>query len=205
MHEIDFEKIITRNVTDYYEACPSTDPLDRMEYFYIKKFLKYRLDANDRCAMAFSIEARVPFCDERVIEVSLSIPPALNLKDGTEKAVLREAFRDILPKEIAERRKYALPESKDVALYRMILAAFDQQILQADESLWTILNQEHALELRNLAEQKIIQLEHGEISDQVLTAEIPLTEPVEFRIKHLFLLLTCMRWHRLYFVEKVFS
>ena len=103
---------------------PSTNPMEQMEYYYAKKFLKYRLDANDRCAMAHSMEARVPFCDNEVVRASLAVPPALNLHgDTTEKEVLRRAFEDILPAEIARRPKYALPESRDVRLYRLILSS----------------------------------------------------------------------------------
>ena len=48
----DFEAAIPFDLDEYYNACPSTNPMEQMEYYYAKKFLKYRLDANDRCAMA---------------------------------------------------------------------------------------------------------------------------------------------------------
>ena len=51
----------------------------------------------------------MPFCDNEVVRASLAVPPALNLHgDTTEKEVLRRAFEDILPAEIARRPKYAL-------------------------------------------------------------------------------------------------
>jgi hypothetical protein len=31
-----------------------------MQYLYVKRFLKYRLDANDRCSMANTIELYLP-------------------------------------------------------------------------------------------------------------------------------------------------
>lgn len=58
----------------------------------------------DRNSMAFSIEARVPLLDRRVVELAMSIPIEEKIRDGRLKAVLREAFRDIVPKAILDRR-----------------------------------------------------------------------------------------------------
>jgi|GEM_PF-355222 len=202
---VSFGSIIERNIEEYYEACPSEDALDRMEYYYIKKFLKYRLDANDRCAMAHSVEARVPFCDNNVIELSLKIPHSQNLVDGTEKAVLRNAFADLLPEEITHRRKYALPESKDLGLYKIIVDELNKNIQQTDSRVWKTLNKDYIMQLAHTARRKIDELEETEKGIGELTSEIPLTSKVEFRIKHAFLALTFLRWFQLYFVERVFA
>lgn len=66
------------------------------------------LRADDRMCMAFGIEARSPFLDYRIVEFAFSIPDEAKIRFNhstkfTTKYILREAFKDILPKEIVLR------------------------------------------------------------------------------------------------------
>jgi len=54
--------------------------------------------------MAWSIEAREPFLDFRLVEFALGIPDELKISNGRLKAVLREAMRPYLPQKIVDRR-----------------------------------------------------------------------------------------------------
>lgn len=58
----------------------------------------------DRNSMAFSIEARVPLLDRRMVELAMSIPVDEKIRDGRLKAILRDAVRDLVPKAIFDRR-----------------------------------------------------------------------------------------------------
>jgi asparagine synthase (glutamine-hydrolysing) len=61
----------------------------------------------DKASMSVSIEARVPYLDQRVAEVAYRIPKKLLLAEGTEKAVLRNVARRfrLLPEETLARPK----------------------------------------------------------------------------------------------------
>jgi asparagine synthase (glutamine-hydrolysing) len=59
----------------------------------------------DRASMAHSLEARVPFLDHRVVERAARMPDEFKIRGGETKRVLREAFRDRIPPEIARRPK----------------------------------------------------------------------------------------------------
>lgn len=59
----------------------------------------------DREEMAHSIEARLPFLDHELFEEARSIPVDLKLRQGLEKAVLRDAAQGILPDDFRLRRK----------------------------------------------------------------------------------------------------
>ena len=64
----------------------------------------------DRAMMGNSINYRTPFLDTRVIALALQLPVRWKIHDAggsrlIEKYILREAFRDILPKPIYERQK----------------------------------------------------------------------------------------------------
>ncbi|MDD1653676.1 MAG: asparagine synthase (glutamine-hydrolyzing) [Methanomicrobiales archaeon] len=54
----------------------------------------------DRNAMAFSIESRVPFLDHRVAENLAAQPENRRIRGGVTKWILREAIRGIVPDEI---------------------------------------------------------------------------------------------------------
>jgi asparagine synthase (glutamine-hydrolysing) len=59
----------------------------------------------DKLTMAHSVEARVPFLDRRFAETAYRVPFALKRKGGIEKAALREAMKDLLPREVLYRPK----------------------------------------------------------------------------------------------------
>jgi asparagine synthase (glutamine-hydrolysing) len=61
------------------------------------------LHYEDRSAMAFSVEARVPFLDHRLVEWLMSLPPEFKLRRGVTKVVLRDAMAGILPEEVRVR------------------------------------------------------------------------------------------------------
>jgi asparagine synthase (glutamine-hydrolysing) len=57
----------------------------------------------DRNSMRFSVEARNPFLDYRIVELGLGLPPRDLLHQGRSKWVVREAMRDVLPQMIVDR------------------------------------------------------------------------------------------------------
>jgi asparagine synthase (glutamine-hydrolysing) len=65
----------------------------------------------DRMSMAHSIETRVPLLDHKLVEFAATIPPEMNLRNGTTKYVLKQAMRGILPDGIIDRPKqgFAVP------------------------------------------------------------------------------------------------
>ncbi len=54
----------------------------------------------DRDSMAFSIEARVPFLDHRLVEFVFSLPASQKIRHGVTKVILRNAMKGILPEKV---------------------------------------------------------------------------------------------------------
>ena len=54
----------------------------------------------DRMSMANSLELRAPFLDRALIEYVASIPDDYKIHGGTTKAILRQAFADLVPDEV---------------------------------------------------------------------------------------------------------
>ncbi len=65
----------------------------------------------DRMSMLASVEARVPFQDNAVVDLALTIPMTRKIQNGVQKHLLREAFKDMLPASVLNRpkRPFAAP------------------------------------------------------------------------------------------------
>jgi asparagine synthase (glutamine-hydrolysing) len=57
--------------------------------------------------MANSMEARPAFLDHHLAEMAAQLPPSLRIKGRTEKYVLREAMKGLLPEVLYKREKFA--------------------------------------------------------------------------------------------------
>ncbi|NQU77781.1 asparagine synthase (glutamine-hydrolyzing), partial [Candidatus Falkowbacteria bacterium] len=64
---------------------------------FVSTNLPMLLTFEDRISMAFSLESRVPFLDYRLVEFVFGLSYEWKIKGYTNKYILREAFKDILP------------------------------------------------------------------------------------------------------------
>lgn len=97
----------------------------------LQSLLRYE----DKNAMRFSIEGRVPFLDFRLIELIFSLPDEAIIKDGWNKFILRRATNHILPRIINRRRNkigFTTPEYEWFRKkHKEILAYFTGQRFEA--------------------------------------------------------------------------
>jgi len=93
----------------YFDEAKRYDPKDELNqqlYVDIKTYLVDDILVKvDRMSMAESIEARAPFLDYRFVELISSIPGNLKLKGMKTKWILKDAMKDLLPREILTRGK----------------------------------------------------------------------------------------------------
>lgn len=87
----------------------------------------------DKNSMRWSIESRPPFLDPRLVEAAISLPSESKLKDGTTKAVFKEAIADFLPPMIAERKdKIGFDVPSDEFFRKENVVAFSKEIIYSD-------------------------------------------------------------------------
>jgi len=90
------------------------DPIDRLTLldigFYLPNDMLVKVD---RMSMAHSLEVRVPFLDEWVIDEAARIPPSHKLRRLKTKRVLRELASQSLPQTVVNRAKqgFGMPPS----------------------------------------------------------------------------------------------
>lgn len=92
---------------DFERYRPSNDVSTWMSYLDVRfRLPELMLPRLDKMGMAFSIEARVPFLDHRVVELALNLPMAIreaNPRQG--KALFKETAARYLPHDFVYRRK----------------------------------------------------------------------------------------------------
>ncbi|MBI4963114.1 MAG: asparagine synthase (glutamine-hydrolyzing) [Desulfomonile tiedjei] len=59
----------------------------------------------DKMSMAVALEARVPFLDHKFVELVMSIPSAIRVKNRQQKYILKKSVRGLIPDEIIDRKK----------------------------------------------------------------------------------------------------
>jgi asparagine synthase (glutamine-hydrolysing) len=91
------------------DALAGRHPLDRAQYVWIKTMLEGQILTwgGDRVDMANSMEARPAFLDHHLAELAATLPPTVRIRGRTEKWVLREAMKGLLPRVLYEREKFA--------------------------------------------------------------------------------------------------
>lgn len=82
------------------------DPLRKCQYADIKTWLVDDLLMKfDKMSMATSLEGRAPYLDHRIAEFAFNLPARYKITKETSKVILRDAFKNELPKEIFSRKK----------------------------------------------------------------------------------------------------
>jgi asparagine synthase (glutamine-hydrolysing) len=85
---------------------PELDPLSRLQDLDLKSYLPGDiLTKVDRMSMANSLEARVPLLDHHLAEYACGLPPALRMRGGVKKYLLKRALRGHIPEELLARPK----------------------------------------------------------------------------------------------------
>jgi asparagine synthase (glutamine-hydrolysing) len=90
---------------------------DQLEEYSLPNLLRYE----DRNSMAFSVEARVPFVDYRLIEFAMQEAADVRIHEGWTKWPLRSAMRGRVPESILWRRdKVGFETPEDSWLHRWL-------------------------------------------------------------------------------------
>jgi len=114
----------TGGLDNFFERFVATLPVDFMSWDSLSKaqfvestiFLpNYLLSSQgDRMTMANSVEGRYPFLDHRVVEFAAKVPLRYRVNGLTEKFILKQAAKGMIPKELVDRPKqpYRAPISR---------------------------------------------------------------------------------------------
>lgn len=81
-------------------------PLQWMSYLDLNMRLpELLLMRVDKMSMGVSLETRVPFLDHKFVELAMSIPEAVKIRNGNLKHILKKSVRGLIPDELIDRKK----------------------------------------------------------------------------------------------------
>ena len=91
----------------YFHKAPDAKAFHEETVRKLGKLYLYDCLRANKSLAAWGIEGRVPFLDKEFLDVAMGMDPALKMCPGKtiEKKVVREAFADLLPEEVAWRQK----------------------------------------------------------------------------------------------------
>ena len=106
-------------------------------------FMQTLLDRKDRMTMYNGLEARVPFCDYRLVEYAFNMPWEYKFVNKREKGILREAFRDLLPERIVFRKKSPFPKTANPEYLSFVKKLLKKRLKNKDSILHQITDQKY--------------------------------------------------------------
>jgi asparagine synthase (glutamine-hydrolysing) len=151
-HQIQIE--IEQYWHERLESLEQLSVYDRYLYLLLTEHLRGLLVRLDNQTMAASVEGRVPFCDNRLVEFVWSLPFEYKLrwKDETSqsrascltslqiaeeydvaKYLLKTAFRGVIPDPVIQRRKKAFPVPLESIINSDVCAGFSEYIEHVPE------------------------------------------------------------------------
>ncbi|GAA3570828.1 asparagine synthase (glutamine-hydrolyzing) [Streptomyces osmaniensis] len=116
---------------------PRRDPYQEYIAWKYRGVQRYNVWHEDRTAAGNGIEARVPFLDHRLVELSVSVPADRRARLLWDKRILRDGVRDLLPHRISDRTKIGFYEGSEAHhTHRIFIEMLAQQGAQLlDEAL----------------------------------------------------------------------
>lgn len=100
-----------------------------VSWLHLTRCLQQMLDRKDKMSMASGVEARVPFCDHRLVEYMFNVPWHLkNIGGSAEKGLLRTALGHLLPDVVARRPKSPYPNTRET-VYEIVIRDLAREVL----------------------------------------------------------------------------
>lgn len=120
-----------------------------LSYLNIKWFMATLLERMDRTSMYNGLEARVPFADHRIVEYVFNVPWSMKFMGDTEKGLLRNAARGLLPDSILFRKKSPYPKTYHPIYEQLLKDEFLRILNSTSEPVLEFLDKERCYDFLN--------------------------------------------------------
>lgn len=128
-----------RNSVEEIPQLSNDSPLDqrmhRQTYLTMHGFMQTLILRQDGQSNYANLEMRVPFADIRLVDYLWNVPWSMKYRNGNEKELLREAFKDVLPREVRDRKKNPFPKTHNPHYVQIIEAMLKENLNKGDSIL----------------------------------------------------------------------
>ena len=127
----------------YSKIDDKLDIINLSLYFEAKTFLKGLLLLDDKLGMAHSIENRVPFLDNKLVDFAMSCPADLKIKNFSNnqgKYILRKMLKRNLPKSIYNNQKQGFSGPDNSWFKNQNMSFIKKKIMNKRNNIFDIIN-----------------------------------------------------------------
>jgi asparagine synthase (glutamine-hydrolysing) len=161
-------------VDTMYKEAINTIPLDgttdeqdiqmkKLSYLTMNYFGLNLLDRSDRMSMYYSLEIRVPFTDYELVEYVYNIPWTMKNYMNQEKGILREAFKDLLPEPILNRKKSPYPKTCDPKYTKLVTETLKRIVSNKNNRIQELVDMEYVDYVINSSDDKFSRPWFGQL------------------------------------------
>lgn len=117
----------------YFHKAPNAQAFHEETVRKLSKLHLYDCLRVNKSLAAWGVEGRVPFLDKEFMDVAMSLNPQAKMAGNgkIEKAILREAFQDILPESIVWRQKEQFSDGVGYSWIDTLKAMADKEVSDA--------------------------------------------------------------------------
>ncbi len=119
-------------------------------YLTYRWFLPVLLERQDKMARISDFKIRAPFCNFKLMKYVYNIPWKYRIYGDMPKGLLRYAFKDILPSEVAYRKKSPYPKTYNPEYTNLIVDEFNKVISDNNSPLLDIVDKNNVSKLREM-------------------------------------------------------
>ena len=148
IYKYDENNTYSNVLSSLYEECDNNnyDNVTTMQYIDINTWLEGDILLKaDKMSMAHSLELRVPFLDTEVLKCAEKLSLAQKVSKKNTKVLLREAFKDIVPPYMKEKKKLGFPTPIRVWL-KSDLGKYVREII-SNANVDKLINKEYVINL----------------------------------------------------------
>jgi len=98
-----------KSINKVLEGYTDLNEIEKLQILYLKTYLPSLFIAQDKMEMAHSTEARVPMCDNELVEFALSVPPRQKLAKNELKGIIKNSMKGIIPDILYKQEKRGFP------------------------------------------------------------------------------------------------
>lgn len=158
-----------RHILEFFDAA-GDDITQCMSHADLQTYLVELLMKQDQMSMSASVESRVPFLDNHLVELVSAIPARLKQQGWQTKTLLRQAVSDIVPQEILHRKKMGFPVPVSAWLRGPFWTLLEDVVLGDRARQRGLLNNDAVFSMAH--EHRLGKADHGERLWLLLNLEI---------------------------------
>ena len=119
----------------------------QMMFLTIRWFMPTLIRRQEAMARAAGLVVRNPFADPELMQYCFDLPYEYKVSEGQEKAILREAFKGLIPESVRTRKKNPYPKTHHPEYTRLVKEELRKRISDPDCLLLKLLDHRKLIEL----------------------------------------------------------